>query len=137
MGQFFPLVNFTWVPNISSKAVKTGMPRDSGRNAYLSGGAGVVFTRSAVETLASCIMDSSSSKVQLLLSENFHTGEDHWSSRLFYTCGVTLVRSNRMYQFGRVDKKKVPMTLSIHRVAGDGRRNYKHPSVYEQMIAKQ
>lgn len=133
MGQFFPLVNFSWVKGISNRAMKGGsMYRDSGRNAYLSGGAGLIFTRTAVETFAACFSLPSSLK---RLPTDLTVLEDIWLSRPAFECNVSLVRSDKMYQFPMgVKPGKVPSTISIHRVAGDGRKNYVHPSYYEKKL---
>jgi hypothetical protein len=130
MGQFFALVDFMWVREISAGAMKNNdLNRDKGRNAYLSGGAGLVFTRAAVETFVKCFHS--------LQTPTDHTVlEDVWLSRSAFECNVTLVRNDAMFQFGRVKRNKVRSSISIHRVAGDGRKDYRHPSYYEKQLKR-
>lgn len=128
MGQFFPLVDFMWVKGISNGAMKNNnLYRDKGRNAYLSGGAGLIFTRAAVETFANCFRTLKTPTDESVL-------EDTWLSRPAFECNVTLVRNDAMFQFGRVKRDRVRSSIAIHRVAGDGRRGYRHPSYYEKQL---
>jgi hypothetical protein len=126
MGQFFGLKDFKWVAGVSKRI--DNLDRDDGRNAYLSGGAGIVFTRVAIERLHTCLPKNE-------LQSSDISVEDVWLSNLAYNCNVTLQRNAKMHQFPRkVTKQRVPKTISVHRVAGDGRRDYRHPSYYENAL---
>jgi hypothetical protein len=141
MGQFHPLVDFRWVRKISGVAMNgqkqySTIREDDGRNAYLTGGAGVVMTRTAVENLVSCSQnnrlpsnDGGSHDRRRSASDQ----EDIWSSRMAYSCNVTLKRHDGMYQSGR-RFFAVPQSLSIHRAVGDGRNGYVHPRYYERIL---
>lgn len=133
MGQFYPLIDFKWVRGISDRPIKGShtIQEDNGRNAYLSGGAGVLVTRRAIERLADCFQTQKS--LAASGSRGSSNKEDMWSSRMAYECNVTLKRQDGMYQSGR-KFFKVPSSLSIHRAVGDGRKGYVHPRYYERIL---
>ena len=156
MGQFFPLVDFDWIKGTSNdpKYIQrlrngntnhTTTTTDSGRTAYLSGGSGVVFTRTAMDTYKLCLdsltknNDDTNDTTPTQLFSVPSIREDLWLSKLAYECNVTLVHNNDMYQFGnRFHKsRRAEHALSIHHVVGDGRKNYKHPSFFENALLKQ
>jgi hypothetical protein len=131
MGQFFPLVDGRWQRN--NTRVITTFDQSNGRNAYLTGGSGAVFTRAAVSTLYSCFQ-----RPDYIGAHFFGAGrEDIWLSGLVHFCNVTLIRHPRMEHFPqRMGKSTAPKMLSIHRAVGDGRKGYPHPRIYEEQLVE-
>ena len=128
MGEFFRLVNFTWVKGVSHKTF-AGFDRSDGSNAYLTGGSGIVFTRTAMEQYHSCFV----ANTKLYHTMSSSNEEDTWFSRLAYQCHVTLARNGNMHQNPH-NELPISETISVHRAVGDRRNGHRHPSYYERWI---
>mmetsp|Transcript_44031 Transcript_44031/g.106171 ORF Transcript_44031/g.106171 Transcript_44031/m.106171 type:complete len:424 (-) Transcript_44031:451-1722(-) len=128
MGQFFPLVNFKWVREVSAERSDVpDLTQSNGTDAYLSGGAGLILTRTSMQKLHACFPT---------VTLKSRAKEDIWFSPLAHACNVTLVHSQYMHQFPWDIQRleEVPSTLSLHHVAGDGRKGYARPSHYENAL---
>jgi len=132
MGECYGLENGRWVEYLAHPI--NNIKRDNGMNCYLAGGAGLVFTRAAVDVFSSC-----------LSAENHPPKkcwgkEDIWLSCMARKCGFSLTGQPGMFQrpdqFDEHMKRNGTMskTLAIHRAVGDGRNGWEHPSYYDQLL---
>ena len=147
MGQFYGLVDLNWkwraAKPRNGKNTKKFKQRDDGRNAYLTGGSGVVFTKAAIQTYASCPIFSDDTVLDVSNHTTFSAcrrSEDVWLSCAAYHCGVSLVHNGYMFQeLDQLDNKSIPILnmsqmIAIHRAAGSGRKGSVHPSFYENQL---